>query len=300
MNGRMPLPKPWATTGVRCRQGGGGGFSCDIRIAAASNCSILRLEGAGKIHLQRHQVGCGILWLPVVGTSFERVNGIEAVVAPGEALLIRPGDWLCGETDVETEGYSIMLPEKLFRLTTPKGSWAYGRPLVVQPATQVQLDLLRIAQGLCAATRAGDPGRHQLALDLQDKIRQFLLLSDQRGKPIGMPRKKRLEIIEYAEAYMNAHLTEPCSIQDLANALEIPLRSLQRAFSTHVGRSPLEQFQLLRMDALRRQLSENQNASLSIADHMHSVGLAATGYTAASYRSLFGELPVTTFSRTKN
>jgi transcriptional regulator GlxA family with amidase domain len=61
-------------------------------------------------------------------------------------------------------------------------------------------------------------------------------------------------IVAEAEAWMAARLDQPLRICDLAHELELTPRSLQLAFQSECGCSPMQRLKRLRFEALHRLL----------------------------------------------
>ena len=85
-------------------------FGTRIRSGQLGDCTLVHIQGCGRLRLKREQCHQSVLWLPLRGMTTERINGREWLAEPGDGLLFRPGDAMEGETSEEIEGISILLP----------------------------------------------------------------------------------------------------------------------------------------------------------------------------------------------
>jgi transcriptional regulator GlxA family with amidase domain len=93
--------------------------------------------------------------------------------------------------------------------------------------------------------------------------------------------------VERAMAYMERHMGEEISLHNLCKACHISARTLQVAFQTVRGRTPLQALQEIRLTGLKQLILGNSE----IREACTQVGLPPSGRMAANYKRLFGELP---------
>jgi AraC-like DNA-binding protein len=93
--------------------------------------------------------------------------------------------------------------------------------------------------------------------------------------------------VERAMAYMEHHMGDEISLNNLCKACHISARTLQVAFQTIRGRTPLQALQEIRLTQLKQLLL----AKIEIREACAQVGLPPSGRMAANYKRLFGELP---------
>jgi AraC-like DNA-binding protein len=266
--------------------------------ATVGSLQILHLQGTGELELDRTQLERGLLWLPLKGVSVERINGRVVQATRGQAILIRPFDHLHGLTSAEMSGVSVILPDNIFtRAEADNNSNALrqgGRTPEALLHTQRASDqaVIALAMELCRAIARCDPSSPILAGHLLDQLEQTLSAAPElpnRRQSLGA--RRRWDVVQEAIRWMEAHLSEPFRIGDVAAALDTPTRTIQQAFADELGRSPLAQAKLLRLRALRRRLQDPQWQNLGIATQMGACGLPASGETAQAYRAIFGERP---------
>jgi hypothetical protein len=86
-------------------------FEAHYRLGRAGPLQVLHIRGRGRVELERTQQARVVVWLPLLGSSHERLNGTPMAVEPGMALLFRPGDEMLGRTSEDLEGISVLIPE---------------------------------------------------------------------------------------------------------------------------------------------------------------------------------------------
>jgi AraC-like DNA-binding protein len=95
--------------------------------------------------------------------------------------------------------------------------------------------------------------------------------------------------------FMHAHAAEAMTVDDIAQAAGVPVRSLQRAFRDTVGATPMGYLKNLRLDRARQMLLDMPG--MGVTRIAFDCGFTHLGKFAAAYRSRFGEAPSTTARR---
>jgi AraC-like DNA-binding protein len=97
------------------------------------------------------------------------------------------------------------------------------------------------------------------------------------------------------EAWIDAHLGEPITLGRLCEVAGVGERSLQKAFETRRGMSPMRFVHERRIAAAYRHLSR-RDAATSVKAVALGLGFAHLGRFAQAYRELVGELPSETLA----
>ena len=98
-----------------------------------------------------------------------------------------------------------------------------------------------------------------------------------------------------AQEYMRQHADAPVSLAELCALAGIRVRSLQTAFQTHTGQSPMAYWRGVRLDGARALLlSAESSAVRGIAQVAARFGFLHLGHFAEHYRLRFGETPAMT------
>jgi AraC-like DNA-binding protein len=102
--------------------------------------------------------------------------------------------------------------------------------------------------------------------------------------------------VKKAEEYLEQHADRPVAIADVANAVGVSVRSLQRTFQKLRGTTPMRWLKQLRLArARRRLLSAGPSANISQIAGMS--GFVHLSHFASEYKCCFGESPSETVKR---
>ena len=243
------------------------------------------------------------LWLGLaVNPQSCRING-EPVAA--SEVMCRPGSLdfeLLTPDDFDIYGI-VVRQQELQRLAEVQGvEWSDevwqtpkrgSDPQVLQALRQ---DLHRLLT-LAAMNGPRLPARLQQELMLT-RVLDWLQASRQPPHPAPSHGRRR-QVVERVREYVRANPDELLTITDLCERVHVSRRTLQYSFESVLGISPLKFLRLVRLNAVRRQLSrpvpESQWQPLaSIAARW---GFWHPGEFARDYRDLFGENPSVTRER---
>ncbi len=99
------------------------------------------------------------------------------------------------------------------------------------------------------------------------------------------------------ESYIETHKNRPIMLNELSQAVGIGERSLFRLFNDRFNLSPKAYLNKLRLNGVRKDLSQISSAKKTITQVANSWGFWHMGQFAADYKQLFGELPSHTLSK---
>ncbi|MDF0699227.1 AraC family transcriptional regulator [Rhizobium sp. MC63] len=102
--------------------------------------------------------------------------------------------------------------------------------------------------------------------------------------------------VKWAIDFMHAHIAEPISLNEIATAAKVSIRTLQQGFRQFRNTTPIAYLHEIRMVAARRDLLES-GAKQAVADIALRWGFTHLGRFAAEYKKRFGELPSQTLKR---
>jgi AraC family ethanolamine operon transcriptional activator len=108
--------------------------------------------------------------------------------------------------------------------------------------------------------------------------------------PRGRPRLDRGAIVRQAMTALEASVTVPTAA-DLAEAIGVNGRTLQRTFQESFGMPPKQYLLLRTLHAVRRSLRAAAGQETTVADVLVRHGIWEFGRFASRYRRHFGELP---------
>lgn len=171
----------------------------------------------------------------------------------------------------------------------------------VSPDTEAWLNAMRTFAGHAAA---GLFARSPLAAAHFEQMLVHGLLDSQPhslSEALAEPERAELPpVLRRAMAYCEEHAAEPITPADMALAARMGVRSLQRAFRTHLGTTPLAYLQRVRLDRAHQDLlaiSEGR-APGTVTEVALRWGFTHLGRFAALYRRAYGRPPVHTLRQT--
>jgi AraC-like DNA-binding protein len=98
--------------------------------------------------------------------------------------------------------------------------------------------------------------------------------------------------VRRAMDYMHAHTQAALTLSDLCTLTGVSVRSLQNAFLTHTGESPMAYWRGIRLDRIRVELRSNGLArDMGVTELAARYGFLHMGHFSAQYRLRFGETP---------
>lgn len=169
------------------------------------------------------------------------------------------------------------------------------------PKANVFADLFEVDQNIytCAGgTAALDMMLKLIGDDFDDNLvnrvcEQFLTdrvrsPTDRQRLPLrarlGVQNSKVLSIIEF----MEANLTEPLSLIDIADNVGLSRRQIERLFQQEMGRSPARYYLEIRLDRARHLLIQS---SLPVVEVAVACGFVSASHFSKCYRELYARSP---------
>ena len=109
----------------------------------------------------------------------------------------------------------------------------------------------------------------------------------------------RADLVKQAQLYMESHLDKPLTLASLCQALHTSQRPLHYGFQEVFGVSPMAYLKLLRLTAVRHQLSQADPGQITVTEIASHFGFWSSGHFSRDYKNLFGELPSVTLTKGK-
>lgn len=101
---------------------------------------------------------------------------------------------------------------------------------------------------------------------------------------LGVQNSKVLTIIEL----MESHLSEPLSLLDIADGVDLSRRQIERLFRHEMGRSPARYYLEIRLDRARHLLIQS---SLPVVEVAVACGFVSASHFSKCYREIYGRSP---------
>jgi AraC-like DNA-binding protein len=103
--------------------------------------------------------------------------------------------------------------------------------------------------------------------------------------------------VRRAEAYIEAHFSDPLSLADIAAHAAVSARSLQNGFQSFRGMTPMAFLRSVRLQRAQMALLRADPAYATVTEIALSCGFTHLGEFGALYRRAFGETPKQTLSK---
>jgi AraC-like DNA-binding protein len=269
------------------------------------NTSLVYCDSPTSVYLASGPVGHTYrIGMHEEGRSRHRINGYETVLTPARAILNAPGQ----ELDMETEPFrALMLTfdgafvdkalTRRFGRLPPFEEWA--REFSVESGPAACLSSL-------SHWMAGELDRQDTwllasrptAARLERALLGLFLDCLGQKRPEGRRRNDELATrqVQRVEEWIDAHLADPVTVDDLAEVAGIGVRSLQTAFRRLRGCTPMEALARRRLEAARDALRVG-SPQTTVTQVAADCGIFHFGRFAFHYLRAFGETPSATLAR---
>ncbi len=105
-------------------------------------------------------------------------------------------------------------------------------------------------------------------------------------------RRSGSKLVRAVEDYIEGlDRLDPVHVSELCVALDVPRRTLHRAFQETLGLGPVEYLRLARLAQVRRLLTSARSSTVNVSQAALEAGFSDLGRFAAYYRRLYGEVP---------
>jgi len=282
-----------------------GRLRADLLQVASPDASILRVA-FNRSFLQRGGTPEGMLTFGLLGESVGEIGWYRGRAA-ADNLLVFNSDG--GYESVSQPGFNAhtlsFSEEHLDRvaahLDLPVILSPYrqgGIALHIDPAaaSDLRLRLQGLDRAMARGTEMIEAGwiRNELEHEIPARLIRLLATNPQATSlTIDRPR---ILAVQKARDYIDAHVNEPPTIQDVCRVAGVSWRTLDYAFRELFGVTPKQYLQATRLDGVRKELYRREPTA-KISDIANHWGFWHMGQFAADYKRQFAELPSETTGR---
>ncbi len=103
--------------------------------------------------------------------------------------------------------------------------------------------------------------------------------------------------VRRAEEFIRAHSTDALSLEDIAEAASVSIRSLHNGFRRFRDTTPMAYLKMVRLELSRQELAQAADNGISITQVAYHNGFNSMSKFSRDYQSSFGELPSETWRR---
>lgn len=283
------------------------GFEARLTAHAVAGAQLIHAEYPQGMRLKRGERHDDLtIRIAAAGGSLYSAGPQTLAAVPGRGLILNTGLCESGEYGRGSVHTTFTLPgEEVARIL----QGAFGRPANERLAIAATIDLAS-ADGatiaaLLAAMEAGLTGEAplaqtpQAARPLRDALVLLVLARCPNPyaawfeAPVAAPAPWQ---IRRAVAFIDAHEAGLLTVQEVAEAVGIGLRSLQEGFRRHKHVSPHDYIKQTRLARVRSELLD-PTSTRSIEAIARHWGFVNRGHFALDYRTAFGEQPSQTRRR---
>lgn len=277
-----------------------------VRYVQFGQVGLSRLGYGADVHIEpEHLGGFYLIQIPQYGTARVRCGAQVIDSNPGIATLLNPNE----DVDMVWHANNESLMLKIERTLVEQNARALGfnigpggvvfpaRLLAhTQPSWQIMmryvLDCARNAPHILSAP---------LIVSQLEQLAVSTLLSLHPPLQDAAPHLRQGQLLprhlKKVEHYLQDHAHLPITLEDLSVESGVSARTLQQAFRSYYGLSPMQYLKQVRLDKLRNELLGSDGARVSLADLAMRWGFAHQGRFSAEYRQRFGEAPSATLRR---
>ncbi len=239
--------------------------------------------------------------VPATGTSTITTTGTEVTTSPVMASLPRPGQPMTIDCGADAAHLVVRISRQA--LETHLGRLlgrTVDRPIEFDPAFDLSTGAASrwnfAVQMLHAELYETDSLLHQSAGvgPLEEFLMSALLYCQASNfrSQLDPSARRTGRIVTDAMDFIEHHLAEPISVDDIAAKVEVSVRTLQNQFARDLDQTPTRYLRERRLDRARSDLADaTVGSGVSVTDVATRWGFTHLGRFAAVYKSRFGESP---------
>ncbi len=239
--------------------------------------------------------------VPATGISTITTMGTEVATSPVMAAIPRPAQPMT--VDCEADAAHLVVRISRQALETHLGRLlgrTVDRPIEFDPAFDLSTGAASrwnfAVQMLHAELYEADSLLHQSAGvgPLEEFLMSALLYcQDSNYRSQLDPSARRTgRIVTDAMDFIEHHLAEPISVDDIAAEVEVSVRTLQNQFAKDLDQTPTRYLRERRLDRARSDLADaTASSGVSVTEVATRWGFTHLGRFAAVYKNRFGESP---------
>lgn len=259
-----------------------------------STCEVLgRISSTGALSENMVSLGLGINQGPGSRQWLDEVEtGGIGIFLPGDVhdSIHMPGSQYAVATlDIDYLEHIAADMELVLDTRQLGGSGVSDREISAQRLAPLRRDFVRLHRD----RRPRHPRLGRCILETMIRVLARPPRPVERGRNIT----SYSQIVARAKSYILANLKNPLTVTSIAQAAFVTRATLYRAFAEILDETPQSYVRALRLNRIRRDLADEEEAICSITIVANRWGITELGRFAGRYRQLFGELPSQTKAR---
>ena len=240
--------------------------------------------------------GYHLLMFCLAGHAQVEVDRRIVQVDEQNAVLCRPGQSFRARLSEGCEQFVVRIRSSEFanRVSSPTAPAGFNIASARWMAWQQHLRWITSSRELLTAAQTSArvaTGAEYLLLELLAYAREESDAPIRRLTPAPSVVARAIDV-------MHERFAEPLRMQDIADAVDVPERTLRDAFQRFKGASPMQLLHQVRLERAHERLSRIDNLQ-SVSDIALDCGFSHLGRFSIVYREKFGESPSDTYRRIK-
>lgn len=283
-------------------------YHFETDLLSTGNFELVNVQWQGAFKLEQDLIEDRyMIWIALAGCLDQKIGLHQTLCCSLDtATIISPGQKL--ESIASDTGEALLISIDRLEIDSTVGKLLHRtlqQPVVFIPSIdlthELGLSLKKFVQFLWAAAAQNNLTDFS-SLVLRKLEQAFLscvvegLLSNYSEELLYQHDGALACHVRKARAFIEAHLQEDINLGDIAAAVGVCSRLLQKAFAQHCGCSPMRFVTHARLQRIR-QVLETATNDLKIVDVMMNYGFTQGGKFAKEYQQLFGEKPSDTLKR---
>lgn len=246
--------------------------------------------------------------MPASGSARCRYDGDQFEVATYQALVVNPSTNLHLQLDDDTPQLLVRIErDALERQLSRMLGRSVASPVVFAPLMDLTSDEAVRWHGAIQLLSTEVLTEHSLiqqglgAGPIEELIISSLLLIQQSNVHEDLARaaqRRGRRSVRLSIDYIERHLAQPISLDDIASNTHLSGRSIQQAFRDDLDTTPMAYVRERRLERVRADLADAlPSEGVSVTDVAERWGFSHLGNFAVTYRKRFGESPSETLRR---
>lgn len=290
----------------------GSRFRCRLNAVQLLDVTMAYLDfaAATTVHVPR-SAGCYTVHMTSAGRAQARIAGATHDLTPFSALVISPAIHYYLHLDPDSPQTIIRIEkDAVERQLSRMLGRRLAEPVVFEPIADLTTDTaarwhgaLQILSNEVLSERSlvrqgfGAGSLEELVVSTLLYVQASNYTEALRSRPRRSGRAAVTRSIEFIER----HLAEPITLEDIASHARMSPRSIQVGFREDLGTTPIAFVRDRRLDAVRRALLEAApHSGVTVTDTAIRWGFGHLGNFSHVYRERFGESPSATLRGTRS
>jgi AraC-like DNA-binding protein len=229
------------------------------------------------------------------GNAQALADGQAVQASTSQGLICAPGRSFVADLSADCEQFVLRLDRRMVAAHAGHEVHFHHSLDLRRPELQAWLDQLRVLA--TSATLLETARQHPLIAVELERLLVHLLLAGQAwadADPSKPPAQSGQGLapacVRRAEAFIHAHADQPLRLADIAQAGDVPARTLLSAFQKFRECSPMQYLREVRLELAHQRLRQ-PGSDATVASVALDCGFVHLGRFAQAYRARFGQSP---------